>query len=55
MPSPYVVNLVGSEIRAEGNGAHAVNKATGPQVPDTAPKGEIRRFTHERAEKTDQE
>ena len=40
MPSPYVVNLVGSEIRAEGNGAHAVNKATGPQVPDTRPQKE---------------
>ena len=40
MPSPYVVNLVGSEIRAEGNGAQAMNKAPEPQVPDTRPQKE---------------
>lgn len=40
MPSPYVVNLVGSEIRAEGNGAHAMNKAPEPRVPDTRPQKE---------------
>lgn len=40
MPSPYVVNLVGSEIRAEGNGAQAVNKAPEPWVPDSQPKKE---------------
>jgi colicin import membrane protein len=41
MPSPYVVNLVGSEIRAEGNSAQAVvNRASEPQVPDSPPKKE---------------
>src|SRR5512143_1927347 len=40
MPSPYVVNLVGSETRAEGNGAHAMNRAPEPQVPDTRPQKE---------------
>ena len=40
MPSPYVVNLVGSEIRAEGNSAQALNKAPEPRVSDLPPKKE---------------
>lgn len=40
MPSPYVVNLVGSEIRAEGNGAQAVSKSPEPAVSDSPPKKE---------------
>ena len=40
MPSPYVVSLVGSDIRAEGDSAQAVSKAQEPQVPDTPPKKE---------------
>ena len=40
MPSPYVVNLVGSEIRAEGNSAQAMNKAPEPRVPDSPPTKE---------------
>jgi len=40
MPSPYVVNLVGSEIRAEGNSAQAMNKVPEPLVPESPPKKE---------------
>jgi len=40
MPSPYVVNLVGSEIRAEGSSTQAVNKASEPLVPESPPKKE---------------
>ncbi|HUO75935.1 MAG TPA: TonB C-terminal domain-containing protein, partial [Thermodesulfovibrionales bacterium] len=40
MPSPYVVNLVGSEIRAEGNSTQAMNKVPEPPVPESPPKKE---------------
>ena len=51
MPSPYVVSLVGSEIKAEGNSAQAMNKAPEPQVPDSPPKKEKTTFSPKKEQK----
>ncbi|HXX54359.1 MAG TPA: TonB family protein [Thermodesulfovibrionales bacterium] len=51
LSAPYVVSLVGSEIRAEGNSTQPLNKALEPQVPDIPSKKESPAVLHRKDQK----